>query len=712
MARRTVRMLVAIGALGLLMAVVAQGAPIAFVADGNKDIGDPDNARAQASADPAAAGSYSVVGNVHTVTGGGGDWWGGGEMAHIAYTSTSGDFRIESEIAWQGNPVNSWAKAGLFMRNDLNTATDEAGGEKEVNALMAFVDPNNTVAASLQWRDTPTSGMGDSSWKDDDSGANPVQKVAIQRREVATGLYLVEGFADTGSGWFKVAGHTYTEMADTIYTGLAVTGHQNLYNIPDDDPDAGDVPWTETADFTAPVFTDPVNVLGLDTAMRPIGVALPYGGQGYWGVREVLADQDDTHAVHFKDQPNNLEQAIAVIEAGGGTAGAVEDYQASFLNIHDSSGQGHVTYWQSNYGLVDAGHKAKGSLDRAALVANGRIAIPVTGWYTFDVNSDDGFELAIDGTIVQEANYGKGTSDVLGQAYLEAGEHDIRVLHWEGDGGAAIEVLAAPGYKTGYDATFVPIGQPAVAAQDYPDTPDVDSNGGASAGWDVVTIYNPSAGNLDAAISNVEGYWAGTLTPTTFGTAVADYIAYNDPDDGGGKQPFLGNGDYNPFPGEVSGTAENSFAAGARGTMHLDAAATITFVTYSDDGVRFRLVGADDGDWIDRGSTKAGDFTTLAEGFKFTSWNADCWATIALDAGDYDLELMYQEGGGGAHVVLYAFYGEWGEPDASDWFLLGAEGLNVDTEAIAAGLELVPEPATLALLGIGGMCVAVFRRRR
>jgi hypothetical protein len=429
---------------------------------------------------------------------------------------------------------------------------------------------------------------------------------------------------------------------------------------------------------------------------RTLGVATPTGSMGKWGVREVYANGNQ----------GNLDSVVTSLNSGTGT---IVDYQASVVNIHDSDNVTNTRLGnRSPFGVVTQGHATKGNVENLALVAGATVKIPTTGWYTFDVNSDDGFELSIDGNVVHQADWSKGADDQLGQAYLTAGNHNIRLLYWEGGGGSSVQVSAAPGYKTSFDGTFNLIGAPALPAirqtppsitnTTVPDNPD---------GFDVVVLYNTAVG-LDGAVAAVRGYWAGTYLPDPprVGTAVSNTINYRDPDDG---WEWIHGKQMKDFPGTVGGDgADDNFVLGARGTMHVSQDGVYTFFTFGDDGSQFRIVGMTDPDWLDRGCT-GGGFSTIPEGFKFDGWNENAWGTIDLAAGDYDLELIWKEGGGGAHVGLFAKYGVWGDV-TNPIFLLG-DTTEYNADAVPAGLEIVPEPATMILLGFG-VAGLVIRRRR
>jgi len=435
------------------------------------------------------------------------------------------------------------------------------------------------------------------------------------------------------------------------------------------------------------------------TPERTLGIATPTGSLGKWGIREVYANGDQ----------GSLDSVVTSLNSGTGT---IVDYQASVINIHDSDNVTHPRLGvRSPFGVVTQGHATKGSVDNIAMVAGATVKIPTTGWYTFNVNSDDGFELSIDGNLVHEANWGKGADDQFGQAYLTAGNHNIRLLYWEGGGGSSVQVSAAQGKKTSFDDTFNLIGGPAIPAfyQAPPWSITNTTVPGNPNGFDVTVLYN-TAGGIDNAITKVRDYWAGTYLPDPprVGTAVSKTINYRDPDDG---SEWIHDKQMQNFPGTVAGDgADDNFVLGARGTMHVSQDGVYTFFTYGDDGSQFRIVGTTDADWIERGTNHSEQWrlSTLADGFKFDGWNADAWGTIDLAVGDYDLELIWQEGGGGAHVGLFAKYGTWG--DDNPFFLLG-DPTAIDLAAIPAGLEIVPEPATMILLGLGVTGLAIRRRR-
>lgn len=670
------------GALVLaLVAFVGQGtaAPVPWVADGNTHIGDPD--------DPLELGSYSVAGNVHTVTGGGGDWWDWGERAHIAYKNMpAGEWRLETAISPVPIPPvapgdhDFWVKAGLFIRNDADVGT--LGDEREVNAFMAALRSDRNESA-FQWRpDANNNWMGNTQY----GGPNAPVALAIQRRLLGGVFPIVEGFVDFGSGWEAVGGTMMLNLADEPVAGLAVTAHRNQ---------AGH---TLTVDFTDPVITDPV-LPPPPPDQRALGFTPPQGGMDTWGIREV----------HGAGDVGNLETVVQRLneDADGTNPGTRVDYQAPVVNIWDSAGRGHFLF-DSPYGVVTEGHVGAGGVDNISLVMSGQIVVPESGWYTFNCNSDDGFELAVDGKVVMEANYGKGTSDVLGYVELDAGVHPIRVLNWEGGGGAAVEVSAAPGLHASADGDFRMIGYKSVGQIPIPGLADeVMMTASPPDGWSGEPVHpgDPSIGGLnDATLALVE---CMTAVPPTCSTGMYAAVNHNDPGFGG---PGMLGGDV-PFPNDQPDVDDDNFGVLVSGVLEIPMDGTYHIGFNSDDGAKLQIVGhawnsivandtgsaVIDGEWL---------VTDVPTGWSMTAGEID------LPAGQHEFNLMYFEIGGGAFLEMFGRSAlAAGLPDAP-WHLLTVGGADIMVDH--DGLQLIPEPATWLMLvsGVLAMGLMWFRRRR
>ncbi len=82
------------------------------------------------------------------------------------------------------------------------------------------------------------------------------------------------------------------------------------------------------------------------------------------------------------------------------------------------------------------------------------VQIPSAGPWTFGVNSDDGFRLNVGDSFVISFPDPRGPADTLGVFDAPAaGEYALRLVYYERGGGAGLELFAAPGSRSVWDAT-------------------------------------------------------------------------------------------------------------------------------------------------------------------------------------------------------------------------------------------------------------------
>ena len=326
-------------------------------------------------------------------------------------------------------------------------------------------------------------------------------------------------------------------------------------------------------------------------------------------------------------------------------------------------------------------------------IARTFIQITAEDDYTFGFSSDDGARLRIFGATftsstrlnatnpANPAHSGDtlsfpgltGNSDTLGVCHLTPGIYPIEFLTWERDGGAYAEVFSARGAKTAVDASFRLIGDP-VPAQDF-------SMGTLAApGWNVAVIRN-GANSLNAALTQVFAHWSSAAQPNTTLATVAS-LNYYDPQSGGG-----GHGQtQTPFPGNLAGD-DNSFALGARATLTVPAHGYYTFCILGDDSVRFRIKGS-------RGWTVSGGALpfALVDGFQTNGCCTDVFGQVRLAAGTYEVELVYNEIGGGAYAGVWGARGQHSAFTPAAFTQLGAPGVVAPPFAIARQTGLPVRP--------------------
>ncbi len=157
------------------------------------------------------------------------------------------------------------------------------------------------------------------------------------------------------------------------------------------------------------------------------------------------------------------------------------------------------------------------------LRATGYLSIPVSGPWTFGVNSDDGSRLRIDinndgdfndageNVIVDDA--GHGAQDIYGRvAPLSAGSHRFELVYFENYGGDEVEFFAQRGTFTAWNTGFRLVGDTANGGLAVATPSDGSANGGGTA----------MATNIQAAMRGVR---ASCYVRAAFNVADAGALA-------------------------------------------------------------------------------------------------------------------------------------------------------------------------------------------
>ncbi len=148
-----------------------------------------------------------------TLSGDGTDIWNNSDQFTFAYKTLDGDGSITARVVSIGPGTNTWAKAGVMIRDSLN-----GGSTHAMTVMTANSDGTAGNGASFQYRLTTDGASANS---DSTSVVKPPYWVKIERKVNDISAYM----SVDGKTW-RTLGVTQTiEMAAPSYIGLCVTSH-------------------------------------------------------------------------------------------------------------------------------------------------------------------------------------------------------------------------------------------------------------------------------------------------------------------------------------------------------------------------------------------------------------------------------------------------------------------------------------------------------
>ncbi len=149
-----------------------------------------------------------------TLSGDGTDIWNNSDQFTFAYKTLNGDGSMTARVVSIGPGTNTWAKAGVMVRDSL-----DGGSTHAMTVMTANSDGTAGNGASFQYR-AATDGTSANS----DSGAvvKPPYWVKIDR----LGDSLSGSYSADGKTWRSLGVPQVITMNAPVYIGLCVTSHQ------------------------------------------------------------------------------------------------------------------------------------------------------------------------------------------------------------------------------------------------------------------------------------------------------------------------------------------------------------------------------------------------------------------------------------------------------------------------------------------------------
>ena len=143
-------------------------------------------------------------------------------------------------------------------------------------------------------------------------------------------------------------------------------------------------------------------------------------------------------------QDGRTLNSVADAEALIASTAPVAVQTSSIINIRDANtNSGHFRGDSTVVPLTNQ--------NNYAVFATGTFFVPVAGDHTFNIHSDDGYSLSVDGSVVSSFSNPRPPRDTTDAfIYLDQGYHQLDVVYYERTGRARLEVSMAAGNFTNF----------------------------------------------------------------------------------------------------------------------------------------------------------------------------------------------------------------------------------------------------------------------